>query len=72
MSACTPYVTGTDDGVAQLAGRADKVVGKLLHLLGKPAAESKPAATALVNLMARPEVITVAVTKARRCKLLGG
>lgn len=56
-------LTGSEDGLAQLASKAEACVPKLLHLLGKPVPESKPAATALVNLTGIPEVATLAVNK---------
>ena len=56
-------LTGTDDGIAQLATKAETLIPKLLHLMGAPAAESRPATTALVNLTGASEVATLAVEK---------
>ena len=56
-------LTGTDDGAKLLCAKADSLVPKLLHALGKEGAESKYAATALVNLTHDPEVIVKAVNK---------
>ena len=56
-------LTGSDDGVARLASKSETLIPKLLHLMGKPAAESKPAATALVNLTTASDIATLAVEK---------
>ena len=56
-------LTGTDDGISQLTAKAETLIPKLLHLMGAPSAESKPAATALVNLTGASEVATLAVEK---------
>ena len=56
-------LTGTDDGAKLLRAKADSLVPKLLHALGKEGNESKYAATALVNLTHDPEVIAKAVNK---------
>ena len=56
-------LTGSDDGVARLASKSETLIPKLLHLMGKPAAESKPAATALVNLTTALDIATLAVEK---------
>jgi len=56
-------LTGTDDGAKLLCAKADSLVPKLLHALGKEGNESKYAATALVNLTHDPEVIAKAVNK---------
>ena len=56
-------LTGSDVGISKLATRAGACLPKLLHLLGAAAAESKYAATALVNLTVIPEVATLAVEK---------
>ena len=56
-------LTGSDDGIAQLASKAETLIPKLLHLMGAPAAESRPATTALVNLTGASDVATLAVEK---------
>ena len=56
-------LTGSDDGIARLASKAETLIPKLLHLMGAPAAESRPATTALVNLTGDSEVATLAVEK---------
>lgn len=56
-------LTGTDDGAKLLFDKADALVPKLLHMIGKEGAESKYAATALVNLTHDPDVITKCVNK---------
>ena len=56
-------LTGSDDGVARLASKSETLIPKLLHLMGKPSAESKPAATALVNLTTASDIATLAVEK---------
>ena len=56
-------LTGTDEGISSLVAKKHTLIPKLLHLMGAPAAESKPAATALVNLTGAPDVATLAVEK---------